>query len=61
MHIGTSKILKPTNIEKVTSAEEPYDLEKISAAQDCGNMTLMNKMITIPRKFPAILTDHMIT
>ena len=26
----------------------------------CGNMTLMNTMITMPRKFPAILIDHMI-
>ena len=34
MDIGTQKILKPTNIEKVISAEEPYDLKKISAAQD---------------------------
>ena len=40
MDIGTQKILKPTNIEKVISAEEPYDLEKISAAQDTLNNVL---------------------
>ena len=28
MDIGTQKTLKPTNTEKVVSAEEPYDLEK---------------------------------
>ena len=37
MDIGTQKILKPTNIEKVISAEEPNDLQKISAAQDTLN------------------------
>ena len=34
MDIGTKKILKPTYIEKVISAEEPYDLQKISTTQD---------------------------
>ena len=34
MDIGTKKILKPTNIEKVITPEEPYDLQKISTAQD---------------------------
>ena len=40
MDIGTQNILKPTNIEKVISAEEPYDLEKVSAAQDTLNNVL---------------------
>ena len=40
MDISTQKILKPTDIEKVISAEEPYDLEKISAAQDTLNNIL---------------------
>ena len=40
MDISTQKILKPTNIEKVISTKEPYDLEKISAAQDTLNNIL---------------------
>ena len=40
MDIVTQKILKPTNIEKVISPEEPYDLEEISAGQDTLNNVL---------------------
>ena len=40
MGIGTQKILKPTNIEKVISAKEPYDLEKISTELDTLNNVL---------------------